>query len=52
MAAFGLFAVFSWLSFRNEDIRLKHVFLNQCQQNRITENVSNYGRGNIDFGVT
>lgn len=41
-----------WISFNLEKKINKHVYLHLSQQNRITENVSTYGRGNIDFGVT
>ena len=41
-----------WIGFNLEKKINKHVFLHLSQQNRITENVSTYGRGNIDFGLT
>ena len=41
-----------WISFNLEKKLNKHVYLQLSQQNRITENVSTYGRGNIDFGIT
>ncbi len=41
-----------WISFNLEKKINKHVYLQLSQQNRINENVSTYGRGNIDFGIT
>lgn len=41
-----------WISFNLEKKINKHVFLHLSQQNRITENMSTYGRGSVDVGIT
>ena len=41
-----------WIGFNLEKKLNDKVYLQLSQQNRITENISTYGRGNIDFGVT
>jgi hypothetical protein len=41
-----------WLSLNLEKKINKKITLNLCQQNRINENISRYGRGNIDLGIT
>ncbi len=41
-----------WLSLNLEKKINKKITLNLSQQNRINENISQYGRGNIDLGIT
>ena len=41
-----------WISFNFEKKINKQIVINLNQQNRITENVSLYGRGNLDFGIS
>lgn len=41
-----------WVGFNLEKKLTDKIYLQLSQQNRITENVSTYGRGNIDVGVT
>ncbi|MFM9943932.1 MAG: DUF2490 domain-containing protein [Bacteroidia bacterium] len=41
-----------WIGFNLEKKINDKIYLHLSQQNRITENISTYGRGNIDVGVT
>lgn len=41
-----------WISFNVEKKINKQIYLHLSQQNRITENVTSYGRGSLDFGMT